>query len=546
MKKYGKYILFIFLFSFVIMLPNMFGGYIKGHDTNFHVANISAIVSRLSFLNPFVKEPLPFIANNFGYGTRLFYPPIPHLTAAYITKFLGLFGMNSVVFGMRITQGLTLFLSGITMFFLGLKLFKHKNVAFLSACFYIAAPYHLSEIFIRDAFSEMFVPIAIPLILLGLFHLLDDEVKEFYACFVFGYVLLIYSHLAMAIYFTLMIVATFFLIYFKKIFTKKNIGRFFIASIFILGFTAPFWLPLLEIKLFGHYGIFIPYYITGKGDLRFSALNIDSYFNFRLDYDFIRYHLPVFITIFFFISVYFFFRKKKYKDKAWLFSLIFTVLAIVMTTKIFPWYYTPDLLQTLQFPWRLCLYVAFGVILVVCFGLTTLEHNTYFKKLCVLCFILSLLGGFLYNNHLNESVVDLQNIDYNKGTGNQDEYLPERVIRNRDYYENRSDDILVLNGSGSIHIMENHTPELIFHVDTDDTVTLELPRLYYSGYQLIKDNQAYDLKESEMGFLQVDHISSGTYSLKYVGTNFMKLAYVLCGITVFAYLCFYIFMKRKQ
>ena len=74
--------------SILIMLFDAHNGYIKGHDTDFHVSNISAIVDQLSWDNVTVQEPLKYMANDFGYGTRFFYPPIPHLLAAYIVKYL--------------------------------------------------------------------------------------------------------------------------------------------------------------------------------------------------------------------------------------------------------------------------------------------------------------------------------------------------------------------------------------------------------------------------------------------------------------------------
>lgn len=120
----------------------------------------------------------------FGYGTRFFYPPLPHLAAAYIIKFLGLFGIGYITFGMRITQWICFFASGITFFYLSLKIFKNEKTATLLSIFYMVAPYHISQVFIREAFSEMFIPIAIPLILLGLLYLCENDYKKFLFCFI--------------------------------------------------------------------------------------------------------------------------------------------------------------------------------------------------------------------------------------------------------------------------------------------------------------------------------------------------------------------------
>lgn len=105
MKKTYKAILIIFIFSILMMIPIItLKSQMKGHDTDFHVANISAIVNKLSIQDLFVQEPLGKIANDFGYGTRFFYPPLPHLVGAYITKLLTVFQIDNVIIGMRITR----------------------------------------------------------------------------------------------------------------------------------------------------------------------------------------------------------------------------------------------------------------------------------------------------------------------------------------------------------------------------------------------------------------------------------------------------------
>lgn len=53
----------------------------------------------------------------------------------------------------------------------------------------MTAPYHLAQIFVRDSFSEMFILIAIPLIILGLLYLKEKRYKLFFLYFVGGYTL---------------------------------------------------------------------------------------------------------------------------------------------------------------------------------------------------------------------------------------------------------------------------------------------------------------------------------------------------------------------
>ena len=547
MKQRIKYILAIFIFSIMIMLIDVHNGYIKGHDTDFHLSTITAIVDQLSWDNLTVQEPLKYIGNDLGYGTRFFYPPIPHLTAAYITKILGVFHIGNVAVGMRITQWLTFFASGVTFYLLGEKIFKSKKIAMLLSLFYMSAPYHLAEIFVRDAFSEMFIPVAIPLIVLGLLYLIEKRYRLFFICFVGGYTLAIYSHLAMTIYFTLMILVTFFIVYFKQIFTKKNILYLVLASGLILLLTASFWMPMLEIKLKGNYAIFIPYYMTGKGGLKYSTISIKELFTFfrEIDFHFIRYNLQLFVTVLFFISLFVIVKKKLWKEKVWIFLVAFTALSTIMVTDAFPWYYTPDILLTLQFPWRLVIYIAFGAILISGIFLKQIENKKYFKIFSCSLLILTVLATCIYIDHLEGNQIDITNINNERCMGNEREYLPEKVINNLEYFENRNKDIIIKSGTGEITKILDNVPDLIFEVNTSESITIELPRFYYMGYQLEINGQKVELTESDNGFLQATIQESGTYTLTYEKTMVMKIANIISVVTAIVCIILLIWKKRK-
>lgn len=536
MKNRTKFILIIFIFSILIMCLDIKNGYLKGHDTDFHLSAITAIRDQLSIDNLIVQEPLKYMANDFGYGARFFYPPIPHLTAGYIAKALTIFNIDNVAIAMRITQWITIFLSGITFYFLGVKIFKNKKIAMVLSIFYMSAPYHLAEIFVRDAFSEMFIPIAIPLIILGLLYLIENNYKKFLPLFVVGYTLAIYFHLAMTIYFTLIILVTFFTVYFKQIFTKKNILYLLAGTILVLLLTASFWLPMFEIKLKGSYGVFMPYFMTGKGDLRFSTISIAELFVFdnEIDFQYIRFNAQLFVVILFVLSICLIIKKKLYKEKIWQFLLAFTILSAIMITSLFPWYYTPDILQTLQFPWRLVIYAIFGIILIAGISLKKVEKEKFFNKICYILIFLSLIATYINIDHSTETPIDLKDLNNEKSVGNQAEYLPEKALKNKEYYKNRNKDIIIKEGNGTINEIVDNVPDLVFEANIQGEVTIELPRLYYMGYKLEIDREEIELQESKNGFLQANIKKSGTYRLTYEKTTIMKIANILSLVTLLA------------
>lgn len=412
----------------------------------------------------------------------------------------------------------------------------------------MTAPYHLCELYVRESFSENFIPIAIPLIILGLLYLLEGNHKKFLIFFVLGYTISIYSHLAMSIYFTLMILVTFFIINIKKICTKKNILYLVFAGILILLLTASFWMPLMEIKLKGDYGVFIPYFMTGKGALAGSTIPLWQLVDFTKPYTHTHlvYNLQLFVTIFVIGGVILLIKDKKWKDTKWLSIFVFTVLSIIMVTPLFPWKYAPDILQTLQFPWRLILYIDFGAILISGYFLQKFETKKFFKIAFIVIIGITLLSSFYYTRHSDKGEVDLSNVDYNLGMGNQNEYLPRKTLDSIEYFNNRSNEIITLEGSGKIEIINNDVPTLTFKASEVENLKIELPRLYYMGYILKKDGKEIELKQSDKGFLEATITEDGEYELEYEKTAIMHIGNVTSVLTTIAIIIYIIYKNKKK
>ena len=56
-----------------------FGGYIEGHDTDFHISTISAILEELSIEKALVQEPLKFMANGLPDMVQDFFILLCHI-----------------------------------------------------------------------------------------------------------------------------------------------------------------------------------------------------------------------------------------------------------------------------------------------------------------------------------------------------------------------------------------------------------------------------------------------------------------------------------
>ena len=117
----------IFIVSLLLIFPLINNLYFEGHDTGYHIANILAISDNLSYHNLFNLKIFPLIANNFGYGSGIFYPQLSHFMAALIYNVFP----NILVFtSLKITNFIIIFLSGILMYRFMKVSTKNKKLAF--------------------------------------------------------------------------------------------------------------------------------------------------------------------------------------------------------------------------------------------------------------------------------------------------------------------------------------------------------------------------------------------------------------------------------
>ena len=88
------YFLLLILLFFAVWFN---GKYHNGHDTMIHITNIKALFTTMSWNNPFGSRILPFIANNYGYGSGIFYPPMANILPALFYRFTYFFSDNVFV-----------------------------------------------------------------------------------------------------------------------------------------------------------------------------------------------------------------------------------------------------------------------------------------------------------------------------------------------------------------------------------------------------------------------------------------------------------------
>ena len=561
MKKIAKSIynnvisnpyIILFCVTFLIMIPYIFSNrYIDGNDSNFHISNIFSIYTGMK--QGTISNVLPIIAHNFGYATRIFYPRLAHFSTALVTLILN----GKVIWGLKIIHFIVFFLSAVMMYKLVNKVFKSKFSALISAIFYLLFPYMITEVFVRDAVAESFIFIFMPMILLGLYELFHGDKKYFYLWFTLGYVGIMNSHLVLAVYFTLF-VFIYLLLNIKNVFDKSNLRALITSSILILLLTATFTIPMLQHKSLNIYTVFADEGMANKGSVAGSTLRLRDFFIQEpcVAYSDITYYLNL---LGFALAVLAIIMNKKIflendQKNFFKFILIATIICTFLMSKICPWVIFPKTLIMIQFAWRLEAILLFLLSILAGSVFKDIES----KKIRVISLIAILLfnGLTVYKAYDFDILVErkLEDIDISSyGTGWQREYLPMNTQNNLDYYDSRSEDVLVKDGDATISVQENNVPSLKAEIkDCQGEATIELPRIYYLGYEAILEEngnkEKLELYMNDKGFLETKINSNGTLILKYKGTIAMRIANIvsivtLIGIVVYVVIKYYILHK---
>ena len=523
MKKITKhkYIILIFLVTLIIFLNLFINPRYYGHDTIFHTANIIELSKTINIKNILGNNIISLKSNPFGYGTWLFYPKLPHLLGAYLYKIFDIYT------SMKIVYFIITFLSAITIYVLSKKIFNTKKIAFLSSIIYITIPYHICEIYIRDAFAENFMFLAVPLIFLGLYNLLDNDYKKFYIYFILGYVIGMYSHLVSMVFCTIF-VALFILYHHEYFFSKEKIKSLFISTIIVIGLTLPFLTTVIEYKLLNEYTVFLSNSFTNRATLVYRSISFKDLFMGKPIYDDIMPYFNIMTIILTLITtIQVILNKTKYKSKL-LPMLLYIILLINLVCSKLIWNNIPEIFLMLQFPWRLLVFMSVFISLYapVCL-LTDLKINIpkIFNKIIysmIICLVL-IEGVNNIKYYSNEEYTEDYVLSSKLAMGYQQEYLPLKTNNARyfrtTYLEKRKMEIVSDNNT-KISIISSSFPNLKFEVKKlKEKTKIEIPRIYYLDYILKdKDGNKVKLTMSKYGMLEADIIKEGKYELYHKNT----------------------------
>ena len=242
-KTLCLYMVIIFL-SLIAARQLFLPGYFSMHD--------DLQIGRLYQMDKCIKDGqipcrwVPDMGYGYGYPLFNFYPPFPYYLGE-IFHLLGFSFINSI----KIVFVLGLVLSSIFMFLLT-KEFWGDLGGLISAVFYIWAPYHAVDLYVRGAMGEFWALAWLPAIFWVVAELVKKRQNRHIGLLALFYGLLLLSHNIMAMVFSpLIVIWTLFLVWYYKR-PLKVILPIIIGGFWGIGLAAFFTLPAFFEKKFVH------------------------------------------------------------------------------------------------------------------------------------------------------------------------------------------------------------------------------------------------------------------------------------------------------
>ena len=539
-------------------------------------------LERLINLSKQIKEGVwkpivnPFYLDGYGYGVNLFYGNIYLYPFAWLISI----GMKETVAFFLLNMSI-IFLSLWIAYFSANKLFLlfDKQTSLLqphqqSVFFALTTTLFFSRVFnvaVRGAIGEIVASAFLPIVLLGIFRFLKEKPAKLNFYLIMGFSLTLITHLV-----SFVINGVFFLVIlilnYKDWFFKKEKWVELLTSILIsIGITASFLFPLIEQLLSNEF-----FYQTHNphgllSERAFAILPTNS----LLISCAIQVVFIVGITIGFKYS-----HKLKQEEQLIAKSLMLFIYSLTLATNLFPWQLFDHLfpITMIQFPFRLLNWSSlFFGIGTTCFFLTqskffNFNFSSFRKKIIIILgvFVLSISSFLVEKKLLEEKRNEIQTkeewnafID-SLGLFRGNSLIPETIrinIGQGEYLPNRLDISLLKTRDCQLVINNSKTENVAYKINgmkqewaLDSSIegvqTIQIPIIYYKGYEVRLNDQTTPYSQSLNGLIQIEFSQpisldkDTVLTVNYQGTTLQSMSYWI-SLGTFTLVVVTMIKKRK-
>lgn len=319
---------FLFLVLLVAVWPLFKPGFIPTHDGEYHLIRFWQFAKNIKS-GIFFPRWAPDLDRGFGVPLFSFFYPFPN----YPGGIFHLFGF-SLADSFKLSLMITFIFSGIFFYLWGQRVLGPWP-ALAGSLFYLFAPYHFLDLYVRGSIGELWALVWLPAILWGL------EKRSLVSTSLF-FGLLILSHNILALVFTPFLIGYAFVIGKRRLWPALVLG---------LGLSAYFWLPALaerkwvaglELVNFADHFPALSQLILPSWGTGFSVPGILDGMSFQIGLG----HLLV-VCLAFFLT-----RRHPSKRAVFFLGCFFLLVFLSLEISLPVWKLIP-LMKYGQYPWRL-------------------------------------------------------------------------------------------------------------------------------------------------------------------------------------------------
>ena len=546
LRKRWKDILFAIGMTCILMLPYIFKDFLGiEHDTFFHVSRIEQLSKAIQNGN-FFPAIYPSENNGYGYASPLFYSDFFLIlpTLLHLCGFSLAFCYKCIVF-------IASFVSIYTMIIFSSHLTKKRSITWISGCAYLFSNYRITDIYVRGALGEIFAFSFLPLMLLGLYQIIEEEKYSLFPLS-FSLTCLALSH-NLTFLFASVLCAILVILSIQNL-TKKKILCISISILFAFLLSCFFTIPMIE-QL--HSQSFIVDYYGQSSDLSSHSMNLWQYFVNQtiFGYSGNQYDASMTMTVnigwfLTFVPITYFFVKKK--NPFVLKMLIIGYICMLLPSSFLPWDIIP--LKIIQFPWRFNTLAMVLLSVPSAIGLSNLcrKEIIHFYVLIILCVecVYHVIPAFNRTFGITSQTTWQDVLDGKLCDPYYSAYYVRVELAGGDYLPLSSPDFR----GRSTSIKDSFGQDLDISYTTDydtitfDTDTLEydtqvvMPKTWYQGYTVyqIKDGQKTKITCSASSESMVTFYAQKdcTYIVTYEDTLIRKICFCVSFISIFVWIFF--------
>lgn len=513
-----------------------------GQDFFFHYRRLHALMDGLK-ASPYLIYLDYDALDGYGYFTKAFYSDFVLIPFALIGNLTSLsFAYQFMLFTMTV-------LCGVFTYITVNHIYKKPFAAAIAALLYTFAVYRLLDMYHRAALGEALTFTFIPIVFLGLYHIVKGDYKKWYILAI-GYSLMIFTHVISSVlmFMTMLILLV---IYNKSLLKEpKRIWYLIISGIVTFLIVSYYVFPMLE-QMFSNTFYYESMNIMSKAE--------DS----ALDFHWIIWGMftgiihpkqafipGVGLLLTTAIALRLFVYEKSKQLKSVDVGVIIGLVYIVMASPLIPWSIFPfSLLNFIQMGWRLFEFSSFFFAVAGGYYLSMLlsTNGRRFVGGCVIVvctiFVLANDAEMYKAYRCGRPITQVAAFENDYHLGGL-EYIPSKVS-SIEYIHNRGNNIETILEGANISGFNKINGIINFGISTTRETSFELPLIYYKGYKAELNDKEIPISESGNGLVQITIDNPGYVKVYYAGTAVQKLGFFLTLLSIIG-LCIYIFLSTNR